>query len=805
MFASERLRLTLGGGCVLLAAVMFVAFVSHLFVWQNDQNLVADLPAFDFLFDKNLAAQNLLGRLGALISHLFIYGTFGMGAFAFPYILGLLGTRILGYNFNISYKKHYQNAAILMLSVSFTLGFLLSSWNIWGGMFGYFVGSWLSGFLGNFGTFLVLMFVWFGVIRIYFGVIFNFDGILEGFRSEKTNASTKKNTTPRSMPVPIAPEEPTTRIDINQPLELYQPSPEPYLAPTDNVRPTEITPPVEITPPAPTDQFEIIKPQAAQPKLPLPNPNLELELTPPPAADPTTPPQATIANPNALLPYDPTLELSQYQYPTISLLDPPPINNNVKYDEEELRNYKNQIVETLRQFGIEIDRIRATVGPTVTLYEIVPAAGVRISKIKNLEDDIALNLAALGIRIIAPMPGKGTIGIEVPNHHKEIVSIATVFGSEKFLKNDYALPIALGKTISNEVFVTDLARMPHLLMAGATGQGKSVGLNVILASLLYKKHPSQIKFVLVDPKKVELDIFKTIERHFLAKLPNEEEAIITDTAKVVNTLNSLCMEMDARYDLLKDASVRNIAEYNLKFINRQLNPEKGHQFMPYIILVVDEFADLMMTAGKEVEQPITRLAQLARAVGIHLIIATQRPSTNIITGTIKANFPARIAFKVASYIDSRTILDSKGAEQLVGQGDMLLAQGSEIVRLQCAFVSTDEIGRVTSFIGEQQGYSSAFMLPEFVGKDAPNGAKSIDELADRDTMLADAARTLVANQQGSTSLIQRKLKLGYARSGRIMDQLEAMGVVGKFEGSRPREVMFNDLASLEVFLKQNGL
>jgi len=497
--------------------------------------------------------------------------------------------------------------------------------------------------------------------------------------------------------------------------------------------------------------------------------------------------------------YDPTLDLSHYKYPTIDLLQDNS-GGKVQVSREELEANKNNIVETLRNYKIGISHIKATIGPTVTLYEIIPEAGVKISKIKNLEDDIALSLAALGIRIIAPIPGKGTIGIEVPNKNRELVGFRSVLGSEKFMKSDMALPVVMGRTITNEIFMMDLAKMPHVLMAGATGQGKSVGLNVILASLLYKKHPAQLKFVLVDPKKVELSIFSKIERHFLAKLPDEEDAIITDTSKVINTLNSLCIEMDNRYDLLKLAGCRNLKEYNGKFIARKLNPEKGHKFMPYIVLVIDELADLMMTAGKEVETPIARLAQLARAIGIHLVVATQRPSVNVITGIIKANFPARVSFKVTSKIDSRTILDSGGAEQLIGMGDMLFSQGSEITRVQCAFVDTPEIDAIVDFVGEQQGYSTAFQLPEYVGESGDD-QKSGTDLSDRDVMFEDAARMVVINQQGSTSLIQRKLKLGYNRAGRIMDQLEAARVVGPFKGAKARDVLVPDEFALEQLLQ----
>ena len=497
--------------------------------------------------------------------------------------------------------------------------------------------------------------------------------------------------------------------------------------------------------------------------------------------------------------YDPTLDLASYKYPPLTLLNDYS-NTSVKVSQQELQANKDRIVETLTNFNIGISSIKATIGPTVTLYEIVPNVGIKISKIKNLEDDIALNLAALGIRIIAPIPGKGTIGIEVPNKNREMVDIKSVLGTEKFMKSNYDLPIVLGKTISNEVFVVDLAKMPHILMAGATGQGKSVGINVILASLIYKKHPSQLKFVLVDPKKVELSLFNKIERHFLAELPDSEEPIITDTKKVVNTLNSLTIEMDARYDLMKDSGTRNIKEYNNKFVSRKLNPENGHRFLPYIVLVIDELADLMIMAGKEIEAPIARLAQLARAIGIHLVLATQRPSVNVITGVIKANFPARISFRVTSKIDSRTILDTGGADQLVGMGDMLFSQGSDIIRLQCAFIDTPEIEKICEYVGSQRGYESAYMLPEYVGDES--GDKIDVDLDDRDVLFDDAARLIVRHQQGSTSLIQRKMKLGYNRAGRLIDQLEAAGIVGTFEGSKAREVLISDEYSLEQLLNE---
>ena len=495
--------------------------------------------------------------------------------------------------------------------------------------------------------------------------------------------------------------------------------------------------------------------------------------------------------------FDPTLELGNFKFPTLNLLKQ--YNESISIDPEELELNKNKIVETLKNYKIGIAQIKATVGPTITLYEIVPEAGIRISKIKNLEDDIALSLSALGLRIIAPIPGKGTIGIEVPNKKSTIVSMYSVIASKKFQESTMELPIALGKTISNETFVVDLAKMPHLLMAGATGQGKSVGLNAVLTSLLYRKHPAEVKFVLVDPKKVELTLFNKIERHYLAKLPDTDEAIITDTTKVVHTLNSLCIEMDNRYDLLKSAMVRNIKEYNTKFKARKLNPNDGHQFLPYIVLVIDEFADLIMTAGKEVETPIARLAQLARAIGIHLIVATQRPSVNVITGIIKANFPARIAFRVTSKIDSRTILDAGGADQLIGRGDLLYTAGNEIERIQCAFVDTPEVAKITDFIGSQRAYPDAYLLPEYVGEE---GGTSLDvDIADRDKLFKEAAEIIVIAQQGSASLLQRKLKLGYNRAGRLIDQLEAAGIVGHFEGSKARQVLVQDLVGLEQLLE----
>jgi S-DNA-T family DNA segregation ATPase FtsK/SpoIIIE len=552
----------------------------------------------------------------------------------------------------------------------------------------------------------------------------------------------------------------------------------------------------ELLPETPSEELQI--PAKIKPVKAVAGSGLELEIKPIEVKPVEEEVEAGVKT-ETMKPYDPILDLRDYKYPSIELLENHG-SEKIVQDPAELENNKNQIINTLRNYDIEISKISATVGPTVTLYEIIPAAGVRISRIKNLEDDIALSLAALGIRIIAPIPGKGTIGIEVPNAKKTIVSMRTLLDSEKFKKNNFSLPIAIGKKINNENFIVDLASMPHLLMAGATGQGKSVGLNAILVSLLYNKHPSQLKFVLVDPKKVELSIYKTIEKHFLAKLPGEEDAIITDTKKVVHTLNAMCIEMDNRYDLLKEAGCRNIREYNEKFAARKLNPEKGHQFLPFIVLVVDEFADLIMTAGKEVEMPIARLAQLARAIGIHLIIATQRPSVNIITGTIKANFPARIAFKVSSKIDSRTILDTGGAEQLIGKGDMLISYNGEIVRLQCAFVDTPEVDKIVDFIGAQRGYPQAFLLPEYVDEKEMEG-KDFD-INDKDALFEDAARLIVASQSGSTSLLQRRMKLGYNRAGRLMDQLEAAGIVGASQGSKVRDVLIKTDADLQQYLNE---
>lgn len=753
----------------IVAPYLAVAFVSYFFTWNVDQDKVMG-PAGTLLFGE-VGVANMLGRFGALVSHIFIHNWFGVTSFWFPLLAMVAGLRLMSGKEILPLGKVFRHGLFFTVFGSVLLGYTMrNNWFFPGGVFGYEISSWLNGIVGIIGTGLLLFAIALAYLVVVFNLSFNFfskpatEEIAETEPEEKLNRNTVFEVS-----------DPVVE-NISEPLELSLtddaiPETEPVAEPVaENI----VAPPVETPETASDDgvQFTVEK---------TPDEN-ELDAK---AAE-------LVAEFGE---YDPTLDLSGYQFPSIDLLEAYTSSGESGVNAEELNLNKNRIVDTLGNYGISIDKIKATIGPTVTLYEIIPAAGVRISKIKNLEDDIALSLSALGIRIIAPIPGKGTIGIEVPNQNPEMVPMRSLIASEKFHKSPMDLPVALGKTISNEIFIADLAKMPHLLMAGATGQGKSVGLNAILVSLLYKKHPSQIKFVLVDPKKVELTLFNKIERHFLAKLPDSAEAIITDTKKVVHTLSSLCTEMDTRYDLLKDAQVRNIREYNAKFVSRKLNPENGHRFLPYIVLVVDEFADLIMTAGKEVEAPIARLAQLARAIGIHLIIATQRPSVNIITGTIKANFPSRIAFRVTSKIDSRTILDSGGAEQLIGRGDMLYSTGNDLIRLQCAFVDTPEVEKITDFIGSQRAYPSAYLLPEFIDE-AAEGRADLDD-GDRDALFEDAARIIVQHQQGSASLLQRKLKLGYNRAGRIVDQLEAAGIIGPFEGSKAREVLIKDALSLE--------
>lgn len=772
-------KIVLGCLFVLFSIALFVAFTSFFIYGQEDQSAVSELT------DRSETVRNWLGKFGAYLADLIVYNGFGLASFLFVRLFFLTGTFfILG----LSAKKlkniwFWDLFVLIILSVLFS--FFATSLPELGGVFGYELNLFLQDYLGKTGTLLVLLF---GVV-IY--VIFKmqltpekiqsfFEKSKNGLKRDLDNINNSKNEASYNLEEYAVTEEP---IAVKKPqFEINKEELKPTIQHASEIKLDANTPPPfekKATEPAPIvsakDDFVI----ETAPEEDLVEENLSSRLV------------------SDFGLFDPTLDLSNYKFPNLDLLKEYS-TGGITINQEELEENKNRIVDTLRNYKIEIAQIKATVGPSVTLYEIVPEAGIRISKIKSLEDDIALSLSALGIRIIAPIPGKGTIGIEVPNKTPTMVSMKSVIGSAKFQEAEMELPIALGKTISNETFVVDLAKMPHLLMAGATGQGKSVGLNAVLTSLLYKKHPAEVKFVLVDPKKVELTLFNKIERHYLAMLPDSEDAIITDNTKVVNTLNSLCVEMDNRYSLLKDAMVRNIKEYNDKFKARKLNPENGHRFLPYIILVVDEFADLIMTAGKEVEVPIARLAQLARAIGIHLIIATQRPSVNVITGLIKANFPARIAFRVTSKIDSRTILDTQGADQLIGRGDLLYTNGNDVVRVQCAFIDTPEVEKITDFIGSQKAYATAYLLPEFVGEE--NGTNLDMDISERDSLFRDAAEVIVTAQQGSASLLQRKLKLGYNRAGRLIDQLEAAGIVGPFEGSKARSVNIQDLSSLEHFL-----
>jgi len=794
-FKSNKLVLTLGILLISASIFLFIAFVSYLLNGPTDQSLVMNNPD-EAIRDTAKETTNWLGYLGAQASNWLIYRWFGMAAFLFPPFLFILGFRWAFKVSLVSLTRYTTFALFFTFWLGLFTGYIVilvqgySYWSFLSGGFGYELAKLSADFLG-WGTFILIG----GALLIFVVFFFDIDK-LEWFSSKPVDENELDSVLEKSAPVQnpfkngLGPQQ--NEIEEEGELEENGLDDDGSAWTIKGTEGEEVTS-KKVKPPI---VFDV-------PQLNILDTTLETKEEDRTIADKnfsvvTAGEEKTAEQVENLNAYDPTLELPRYKYPTLDLLNEYDVQK-VTVSRQELEDNKNKIVETLENFKIGIQEIKATIGPTVTLYEIVPEPGVKISKIKNLEDDIALSLAALGIRIIAPIPGKGTIGIEVPNKNRELVPARAVLGTEKFMKSDKDLPIALGKTISNEVFVADLAKMPHLLMAGATGQGKSVGLNMILASLIYKKHPSQLKFVLVDPKKVELTLFNKIERHFLAKLPGSEEAIITDTKKVIYTLNSLCMEMDNRYNLLKEAGTRNIKEYNAKFIARKLNPEKGHYFMPYIVLVIDELADLMMTAGKEIEAPIARLAQLARAIGIHLVVATQRPSVNVITGIIKANFPARLSFRVTSKIDSRTILDTGGADQLIGMGDMLLSHGSEITRIQCAFLDTPEVEAICDWIGEQKGYSDAYLLPEFEGEEGNSGVGQID-LSDRDPLFDDAARLIVMHQQGSTSLIQRKLKLGYNRAGRIIDQLEAAGIVGSFEGSKAREVLVQDDASLERLL-----
>ncbi len=763
LVTDERFKVALGIITSGFAVLLFISFVSYLFTWKTDQSF-----EWSRVFsDPEYKVENWSGKVGAYFSNLFMNRWFGIASFAVPFLLLLIGFRLMRVRIK-NLSLIFRNTVVGMLLLSIWLGFILKDFSGilgsgLGGKHGLYLSEWLKAFGGSIGAALILLAV--TLIWSIFSVPSTLDWLGRLFslklRLPKISVPTSKIMGTKQE---VNPGE--TGTDYN-----------------DLVFETEF------------NRFERDGKSNNPDVMPQTEEDIELLVETPEegSAVETVPEQFEM-----LEDYDPTLDLPHYQMPSLELLEKHDAENSTVTNEELISN-KNKIVETLSHYKIQIDKIKATIGPTVTLYEIVPAPGVRISKIKSLEDDIALSLAALGIRIIAPMPGKGTIGIEVPNQNPEIVSMRSVLSSRKFQENNFELPIAMGKTISNETYVFDLAKMPHLLLAGATGQGKSVGLNCIITSLLYKKHPSQLKFVLIDPKRVELTAYTSLEKHYLAKIPDAEEVIITDTKKVIYTLNSLTIEMDQRYQLLEKAAVRNIREYNHKFIKRQLNPEKGHRYLPYIVVIVDEFADLIMTAGKEVETPLARLAQLARAIGIHLVIATQRPTTNIITGVIKANFPARIAFRVTSMIDSRTILDSPGANQLVGRGDMLFAPGSDMIRIQCAFIDVPETDGITRFISSQRGFTTALYLPEFVDE---NGSSEIGEidLSKKDGLFNDAARLVVIHQQGSTSLIQRKFSIGYNRAGRIMDQLEAAGIVGPPDGSKPRQVYFPDEYSLEQFL-----
>jgi S-DNA-T family DNA segregation ATPase FtsK/SpoIIIE len=812
----ERLPKIFGAVLIMTAIYLAIAFVSYLYTWKIDQDKVLKF-SWGMLLQGDLNVQNWLGRLGAIISNMFFYWGFGLPSMIFVVLITRLGFDLIRRKSLIPFMVFARNSFVIMAFFSLLLEFIFRrSEFTWGGAFGESTCFWLTNFIGQIGLFFLLLFTMGAYIMWRFNP--NFDNLtfsnplagismpsmdfFKGMEESEIKPKAKKTVA----------ENLTDDIE-----ELFLQTLRPSGA---NVQERAIPPTQSADAKVVSNgqELEFDLPAAAAKAGPLnTRPDLELDF------DDVSAMSDTLNNPSddngglakipvapesqieaikledEMEPYDPTLDLSRYKFPTIDLLLEY-ADQKVEVDRSELEANKDQIIATLLNYKIEITKIRATIGPTVTLYEIVPAPGVKISKIKNLEDDIALSLSALGIRIIAPIPGKGTIGIEVPNKNKQTVSLKEVLMSEKFTSSKMALPIALGKTISNEVFVADLAKMPHLLVAGATGQGKSVGINTILMSLLYKKHPSQVKLVLIDPKKVELFPYGHLDQHFLAFLPDQDEPIITETSKVINTLNSLCIEMDNRYDLLKKARVRNLNEYNEKFTDRKLSPKDGHKFLPYIVLVIDEFADLIMTAGKEVELPIARLAQLARAIGIHLIIATQRPSVNIITGIIKANFPARLAFKVTSKIDSRTILDGGGADQLIGAGDMLLSIGSNNIRLQCAFVDTPEVESVIKHIADQQGFPEPFYLPEYKSDDETGAGNSDLKVSDLDDNFDDAARLIVSAQHGSTSLIQRKMQLGYNRAGRIMDQMEQLGIVGPAQGSKPREVLFYSIDELNNFL-----
>lgn len=815
VYESKRFRLSVALLFVFLSAFMTFAFISYLFTGQSDQSTVESTGLYG-LINSGREMQNWLGLSGAILSYLFIYKWFGVASFLIIPLVFNVGFRVMYLRSLFGEWKIIKWVSFLLFWISTLLGYLTLSTDysplaFYCGQVGYELAV-ISQSLMGFGTPILL-----GISLIIF-IVFNSESNLLFADSELAIKTPKKSSKRQQNQdfsmlenIPSAPQKKEVEVQASEEITTTLPQQE------ENISPENTNPPHEATVGDSLDlnPSAVIKPSKSNM---LSKPEFSVEDRSQLQQNTDTPQQMQIpgtevskvqiedvvakkeAEKERLMPFDPTLELSKFKPPSIELLDERK-SQSAGVTRDELEGNKDKIVETLINFKIGIESIRATIGPTVTLYEIVPQAGIKISKIKNLEDDIALNLSALGIRIIAPIPGRGTIGIEVPNKNREMVSMRSVVSTPQFVTSKKALPIVLGRTISNEVFVTDLAKMPHLLMAGATGQGKSVGINVILTSLIYKKHPAELKLVLVDPKKVELSLFSKIERHYLAALPQSEDAIITDTKQVVHTLNSLCVEMDVRYNLLKTAGTRNIKEYNAKFIQRRLSPEDGHRYLPYIVLVIDELADLMMTAGKDVEMPIARLAQLARAIGIHLVVATQRPSVNVITGIIKANFPARLSFRVTSRVDSRTILDGNGADQLVGAGDMLLSNGSDIIRLQCAFVDTEEVEKICDYIGNQQGYDSAYLLPET--EDDESDVKKVD-LSKRDSMFEQAAHLVVANQQGSTSMIQRKLSLGYNRAGRIIDQLEAAGIVGGFEGSKARQVLVRDEYELKQILQKLG-
>jgi DNA segregation ATPase FtsK/SpoIIIE, S-DNA-T family len=821
----ERIPKVVGVISVLTAIYLAIAFMSYIYTWKQDQDKVLQF-SWSLLTQSELVASNWLGRLGAIISNAFFYWGFGLPSMIFVVLLTRLGFDLIRQRPLGPFWLLTRNSLIIMSFFSLLLEFVFrKSEFTWGGAFGESTCFWLTNFLGQVGLFFLLLFT----IGTWF--FWKYNPNLSMLTIENPFRHVEMPTWDFFKPYDDDADDITSNIATKKEKQTetavfgQKPSESEWDLPIKTKNVTENKNEQSSSRNFQELEFDLLDRVVKSQPVTSGKADLDLDIQfPPSAEDDDSPMFETIPLPSQsgigqipvspeteieavkmddlteVEPYDPTADLSRYKYPTIDLLLEYS-DQKVEIDRDELEANKDQIISTLLNYKIEITKIRATIGPTVTLYEIIPAPGVKISKIKNLEDDIALSLSALGIRIIAPIPGKGTIGIEVPNKNKQIVSLKEVLMSEKFTQSKMALPIALGKTISNEVFVADLAKMPHLLVAGATGQGKSVGINTILMSILYKKHPSQVKLVLIDPKKVELFPYGHLDQHFLAFLPDQDEPIITETSKVINTLNSLCIEMDHRYDLLKSARVRNLKEYNEKFMERKLNPKDGHKYLPYIVLVIDEFADLIMTAGKEVELPIARLAQLARAIGIHLIIATQRPSVNIITGTIKANFPARLAFKVTSKIDSRTILDGGGADQLIGSGDMLLSIGSTNVRLQCAFVDTPEVEEVIDFISKQQGYPEPFYLPEYKGDDEGGMEDRDFKLSDLDDMFEDAAKLVVSSQHGSTSMIQRKMQLGYNRAGRIMDQMEKLGIVGEAKGSKPREVLFYSIDELNVFLQ----